>query len=213
MWVDLDETEHLNDIHWAFGTKPFRVLRFNEADYLPTETGNLKERATAAIAKLGVVDDVDKVFILCQGRCFGFYFSPVNFYFYKGADGSFRYMVAEVSNTPWNERHHYLIPLNKNNVNHAKVFHVSPFMDLAMDYHWQVYTDQNLIRIVIDNYRESTRIFNASLKLERKPLSSKSVKSTLMTFPAMTFSVMKGIYWHALRLFIKKVPFIPHPGK
>jgi hypothetical protein len=86
-------------------------------------------------------------------------------------------------------------------------------MDLAMDYHWQVKTDDEQFKIVIDNYRENEQVFNASLQLNRSPLSAQVIRKTIRTFPAMTFSVMKGIYWHALQLFLKKVPFISHPGK
>lgn len=213
MWVDLDEVEKLDLVHWALGTNWFNVLRFKASDYLQGEVGSVKNRALAAISKLGVKESFEHVFVLCQGRCFGFYFSPVNFYFYKNCHNQFKYMVAEVSNTPWNERFHYLIPLDALKVNHAKQFHVSPFMDLAMEYHWRVKTDDEQVKIVIDNYRENEQVFNASLHLYRNPLSAQVIKKTIRTFPAMTLSVVKGIYWHALQLFLKKVPFISHPGK
>lgn len=213
LWVDLDELEILNNIHWALGTQWRNLLRFKQSDYFPDGTGPLKNRALCAIKNLGISDTFEKVFVLCQGRCFGFYFSPVNFYFYQDQNDAIRYMVAEVSNTPWNERYHYLVPLDKNKVNHPKQFHVSPFMDLAMEYHWRVKTDDEQVKIVIDNYRENEQVFNASLHLYRNPLSAQVIKKTIRTFPAMTLSVVKGIYWHALQLFLKKVPFISHPGK
>ncbi|NOU50317.1 DUF1365 domain-containing protein [Pseudoalteromonas sp. JBTF-M23] len=212
MWLDLDETAQLNHVHPLLGTSGIKLLKFNEKDYLTNYTGNLKERAIAAGQALGIDSVPNNVFLLCQMRCFGIYFSPVNFYFFTNEQGQYTHMLAEVSNTPWNERHCYLVKLNEK-VNFKKTFHVSPFMDLDMHYHWQVTISNRSVLIHIANKRGETLLFEAKLRLKRQALMRSNVSSLLKRFPAMTVSIFRSIYWQALKLFFKKVPFLGHSGR
>ena len=136
MWVDLNNPQQLNGVHSQLGSSGFKALKFNQADYLNKDpqlnTFSLVARARKHLAKLGVKQTFSHVYMLGQLRCLGIYFSPVNFYFFGHNDTKFSYMIAEVSNTPWNERHYYLVPLEKK-VNFKKTFSVSPFMDLDMN--------------------------------------------------------------------------------
>ncbi|MDC9526052.1 DUF1365 domain-containing protein [Pseudoalteromonas sp. Angola-30] len=216
MWVDLKNPLLINNIHPMLGTFGFKALRFNQADYLNTlpnsEPLSIIERAQCQIEKLGVKETFSHIYMLGQLRCMGIYFSPVNFYFYGNSTDNFKYMVAEVSNTPWNERHYYLVPLQKK-VNFKKAFSVSPFMNLDMDYHWQVQHTADNTLIHIENKRGDELLFDASLRLKRSQLTKQEVNKLLKKFPAMTLSIFKGIYVQALKLFIKRVPFLGHSGK
>ena len=204
MWVDLNNIEALNGVHKQLGTTGFKALKFKHKPIV--------ERAHAQLAALGVTEKFSHVYMLGQLRCLGIYFSPVNFYFFGHDDNQFSYMVAEVSNTPWNERHYYLVPLQKK-VNFKKVFSVSPFMNLDMNYHWTVRQKQDNILIRIENKRDDELLFDASLRLQRQTLSCEQMSKLLKRFPAMTWSIFKGIYYQAFKLFVKKVPFLGHSGR
>ena len=214
MWIDLMAPESLDSVHPWLGTNGFKALKFCQQDYLAyaeQPQQSISQRAFARIAKLGVSEPFTQVYMLGQLRCLGVYFSPVNFYFYQTAAGDFTHMVAEVSNTPWNERHYYLVPLEKK-VNFKKVFSVSPFMDLDMNYHWHVRIKKDNTMIHIENKKDDQLLFDATLRLERHTLTKATISHLLKRFPAMTWSIFKGIYVHAFKLFCKRVPFIGHSG-
>lgn len=216
MWVDLNNIQGLNGIHKQLGTSGLKALKFKQSDYLQgspnSQNPTVLERAHLQLAALGIEEKFSHIYMLGQLRCLGIYFSPVNFYFFGHQDDRFSYMIAEVSNTPWNERHYYLVPLQKK-VNVKKVFSVSPFMNLDMDYHWTVRQKKDNILIRIENKRNDELLFDASLRLQRQPLNSVQMGKLLRRFPAMTWSIFKGIYYQAFKLFVKKVPFLGHSGR
>ncbi len=224
MWVDLHNPQQLDSVHSQLGTTGFKALKFNQRDYLinasPDSPNNLAQRAERSLiqrahgklAELGISEVFSHVYLLGQLRCLGIYFSPVNFYFFGHSDSQFNYMIAEVSNTPWNERHYYLVPL-QHKVNFNKAFSVSPFMDLNMDYHWHVKHTADTTLIHIANKRDGELLFDATLRLKRRVLNKQHITALLKRFPAMTWSIFKGIYYQALKLFIKRVPFLGHSGK
>jgi DUF1365 family protein len=159
--------------------------------------------------------------LLTQLRAFGYYFSPLNlFYCFDDHDRDLQYVVAEVSNTPWNERHYYVM-WEGNRVGaagglrfvHEKAFHVSPFMDMDVDYRWRLGTPGDRLRATIENSADGERFFRAGLSLQRRPLSRGTLRAAALRYPLMTTRIMAAIYYQALRLWMKRCPYYPHPKK
>ncbi|WP_211183362.1 DUF1365 domain-containing protein [Thalassotalea sp. Y01] len=198
-----------------FGYSWFNPVRFVESDYVCGEPGSLRQRISHKVAQLDGVMPDGEVMMLVQARCFGLYFSPANFYFcYDKSDhGKCRYMLAEVSNTPWNERHYYLIDLQQEMIS-DKDFHVSPFMDLAMQYHWRIKApsqNSNNLLVHIENKRShGEHVFDATLALKATSLNAKHMLAVWLQLPAMTVKVVAGIYYQALKLFLKRIKFVPY---
>ena len=221
LWLKADEIPALLKSFWQLGSNRLRWARFRRQDYVGNPSLDLTTAVKQKIAEeLGTPNAELKgeVYLLGHLRYFGLYFSPLNLYYLKQA-GEFRYMLAEVSNTPWNERHYYLIDL-RNIQPHAKAFHVSPFNPMEQTYNWHITPPSELhnkclvsIQSTPVNGGASGKVFDATMSLRRIPLNQTQLTRVLLKTPAQTASMVLGIYWQALRLFLKRTPLYRHPGK
>jgi len=221
-FIDLDEVELLDKKFWWFSCSRWAPLQLKITDYLKNETPttksstenagmSLKATALATAKALGAdVSNVDSVCMLAQLRCFGIYFSPVNFFFLY-VDNTARYLIAEVSNTPWNNTHSYLIDL-LDPASTEKAFHVSPFMDLDMQYRWQVKAPASHTKIVIENWREH-RLFVAVFDAQRYDINTKKLTAVFFRWPIVTLSIVRAIYWQAFKLYVKGIRYVPYQKK
>jgi DUF1365 family protein len=225
-WLKLSELPQLNKRIKGFSTeaKGFSFVKFLPSDYL-TQTeayvdsrdGNsianidleLEDQVLARMSKLNGSPLFGDIFFLGQIRTLGWYFSPVNFYYLRNTEGRFTHMMAEVSNTPWNKRHHYLVDLAEQK-NSQKVFHVSPFNPMDMDYQWRIQQPNERLSLYLACIKGSKH-FEAALDMQREPLNSKTLRRALLSIPSMTIKTVIGIYWQAAKLFFKRVPIYMHP--
>ncbi len=186
--------------------------------------------------------------LLTQPRYFGYGMNPVSFYYcFDEADELVEAIVAEVNNTPWRERHCYVLsrdcgaddslvspndsplrtsPIQIDNIagqpsdspqerlrfRHGKRFHVSPFMQMDMDYDWTIASPGQSLSVHIENWQKGDRLLDCTLNLKRRPINGFELAKSLCRFPFMTGKIIAAIHWQALRLWWKGCPYIPHPG-
>jgi DUF1365 family protein len=126
------------------------------------------------------------------------------------------YLVAEVNNTPWDERHSYVLDAPEDggwlHTRFAKDFHVSPFNPMDMDYDWRSNTPGEKLCLYMGNLSRGEKVFDASLSLQRHSITPASLRRFLWAYPFMTLKVCIAIYWQALRLWLKGTPFHSHPS-
>ncbi|MEJ2764875.1 DUF1365 domain-containing protein [Photobacterium sp. MCCC 1A19761] len=219
--IDLDELDELQQRVKGFGTGLLNFARFRPADYLrdggdKSSPSKLKEQVIEKVFELTGEQMQGRVMMLCQLRYAGLYFSPLNLYYLYDAQDSWQWMLAEVSNTPWNERHYYVVPAKSHwperTWQHQKAFHVSPFNPITQGYQWRLKAPgrQLFVHIDICSEQSQEKVLDATLAMTRQPFSTRVLWRLLAATPIQTVKVVTGIYWQALRLWLKRVPFYSH---
>lgn len=213
MWFfNLDELDQLPPLGRWFSTSRWALSRFCRGDYYGDPNVPLGHAIRGRMEELTGQPVAGQVYGLMNMRTLGLYFSPVNFYYGYDNSGTLSHFLAEVSNIPWNERHQYahLVQDDKLSPENPKQFRVSPFNPLSQHYQWRLQAPAETLFVQIDVGDERGHVFTAHLNMERHPLTLGAVRKELLKKPVMTAFMVAGIYWQALKLYLKGVPYIAY---
>ena len=211
--INLQSIETLNSNSWLINSAKRAIYKFKPDNYLRDFDGQLLDKVKAKLIELGAyLNGDEQFFLLGQVSNLGVYFSPLNLYFcYNNSKCSF--ILAEVSNTPWNERYYYLLDMNNTQITSKKNFHVSPFFGLNQEYHWNFNLNKNKISFKINSYQEKTLVFSASYTGDLNILSKRTTIKKIILSPIIVYKIVTAIYFEALFIWLKKIPFVPYPDK
>ena len=220
-YLDLDELDKVFRNRWLWSNTRPALARFKRSDYLGDKQVSLKQAVQDRVEQVTGQRPQGPVRLLTHLRYFGMVFNPVSFYYcFDKDDTHVETIVAEITNTPWGERYAYVLPISKSKTTSRhlryemkKDFHVSPFMPMDIDYQWFFSAPQAKLNVHMINLRANEKLFDATLTLAQQPMTARNCAHALARYPFMTLKVVTAIYWQALKLFIKGIPFYSHPVK
>lgn len=238
VYLDLAELDEVFRGRWLWSTRRWAPARFCRTDHLGDPAVPLDQAVRDLVADATGRQLQGPIRLLTHLRYFGHCFNPVSFYYCFDIGGeNVECVVTEVNNTPWGERHCYVLNEPEQPVEAArglsqgyrryhsrKVFHVSPFMPMELDYAWgfSVPSEKLHVHMALHGARHAgaqpasagaEQVFDATLHLERAPVTGMQLARTLVRFPLMTVQVLAAIHWQALKLWMKRVPVHTHPAK
>jgi len=215
-WLDLDRLDQDFRGLWFWSHRGPALLRFRRRDHLGLPGEALGESVRAQVQATLGFRPTGPVRLLTHLACLGYRFNPVSFFYCYEPDGQrLAAIVAEITNTPWGERHPYTLDCRadadgRHHFRFAKRFHVSPFMPMDLDYDWRFGEPGERLWVQMVNLQQGERLFDATLRLERLPWDARSRRSVLLGHPLMSIEVIAGIYWQAARLWLKRTPLFAH---
>lgn len=216
-YIDLDELELLTKKFAMISRNRFNFFSFKDKEHLqlpvdkPDQAKSTKEQIISYLRENGIVYDQHKIMLLTNLNILGYNFNPVSFYFVFDRNGQSVCAIAEVSNT-FREMKPYFLggEAKKENyfhLNTTKYFYVSPFIDHDSNFYFQLHVPGEKLNIRIDDYKEGKRFFISTLTGKKKELSNGRLLLYSLRFPLLTLRIISLIHWHALRLWLKKLPY------
>lgn len=219
--LDLDE---LDTVFKGPGRVLWSVGRLNIAcllrkDHFGDPEKSIKDAVLDRVKEETGIRPAGRVMMLAHLRTFGYVMNPATFFYCYNEDSTTLAAIAvEIHNTPWGERHVYVLPIQESGREKSshrfqfkKAFHVSPFMPMDHDYDWRFNAPGEQLIVSMKNLDQGKRVFDASLSMTARPITSARLNLMLLKHPLVTMKVILAIYWNALLLWLKRVPFVSHP--
>jgi DUF1365 family protein len=218
-FLDLDEIESIFNKPFLLTFNRPGILSFSRKNYLGDKNIELKNEVQKIIYEQTNEKFEGKIRLLTNISYLGFCFNPVSFYYCYDSNDNLQFIVSEITNTPWGEKHQNVFKMpsnaNKMTIEFKKDFHVSPFMPMEIDYTWVFHEPKKELFVYMQNRHQGEKkiFFDTTLKLEKKELNNRNIILTFFKYPLMTFKTMAAIYFQAAKLYLKRVPFYTHPAK
>ena len=216
--IDLDRLGELDRMSVLFSVNKPNLASFHESDHVERPGETIRGFADRLLAGAGIGQPAARTLLLAYPRIFGYVFNPISVYFAYDGEDRLIALIYSVRNT-FGERHTYVAPIEPGQLSQAgvrqeraKIFHVSPFIDMDTRYHFRVLPPGRVVRLRIHETEHGAPLLAATFVGEATTLGNGSLAVCLLKFPLMTWKIMAGIHWEALKLWLKGARFRRSPA-
>ena len=213
--IDLDRLAEANRQSPLFGVNRAALYSFHESDHGMRDGSSLRAYAQGCAAERGIDLAGGRVLLLCYPRLLGYTFNPLSVYFCYRADGELALLIYEVRNT-FGEIHPYILPVTSDQISAAgvrqqqdKLFYVSPFIEMAMRYHFRIRPPDAHVQLRILETDSEGPLLAATFNGSRRALSTDQLLRACLALPLVTLKIIGAIHWEALRLWLKGARLAP----
>jgi DUF1365 family protein len=213
--IDLDRLDEADRLSPLFAVNRPALYSFREADHGKRDGSSLRAYAQHCAAGHGIDLTGGRVQLLCYPRLLGFTFNPLSVYFCYRAGGELALLIYEVRNT-FGDIHPYVLPVRPGETSDAgirqqqeKLFYVSPFVEMAMRYHFRILPPGEQVKLRILETDRDGPLLSATFNGRRKPLTTAALLSSFFALPLVTLKIVAAIHWEALRLWLKGARLVP----
>lgn len=221
LYLDLDEIPAVFSSAWFTGHEKPGLVGWRRRHFLQPSHLPLRDAVNHHLLAHGMGPAEGPIRVLTSPTLLGLCFNPVSFYYCFDATGDrVTAILAEINNTPWDERHTYIVDATTSahagradlfRTRFAKVFHVSPFHPMTHEYTWTFSAPGEELRVHMDNHEAGEKCFDATLVMRRQALDPASLRAYAFRRWPTSWHTLAGIYWQAARLWIKGATFYDHP--
>jgi DUF1365 family protein len=216
--IDLDRLSEADLLSRLFGVNRAALYSFHEADHGERDGSSLRAYAQRCAAKHEIDLAGGRVWLLCYPRLLGYTFNPLSVYFCHRADGALALLIYEVRNT-FGDIHAYALPVRAGEISAAgirqqqdKLFYVSPFVEMAMRYHFRISPPGENVKLRILETDREAPLLAATFHGRRRALTTRALLRAFFALPLVTLKIVVAIHWEALRLWVKGARLVPRPN-
>lgn len=219
LYLDLAELDRVFAGRWLWSINRRNLAQFRRADYYGDAAVPLDHAVRTRVQDALGRAVTGPIRLLTHLRYYGYCFNPVSFYYCYAPDGiTLDAILAEITNTPWKERHAYVLDVAGAECHGQalhwqfdKAFHVSPFLPMDRRYDWRLQPPGQDLRIHMNVCAGESREFDATLMLQREPVTGANLAKCLLRFPWITAKVVAAIHWQAFLIWLRRNPVYDHP--
>ena len=214
--LDLDQLDAAGRSSRLFSVNRFNLFSFYEGDFGAGQ-GGLRLHVDDVLRQAGLGEACARVLLLCTPRLLGYAFNPLAIYYCLGAADEPRALIYEVRNT-FGQKHSYVAPIRPGEADargvrqeRDKLFYVSPFLGMTMRYRFRISRPGETLTVRILESDSAGPVLAATFSGRREAFSTVGLARAFLAVPLLTFKIVAGIYYEALRLWWKGIGIKPRP--
>jgi DUF1365 family protein len=216
--MDLDRQDEIGRLSPALSHNRWNLFSVYDKDHGPADGSPLRPWADEMLAKGGLEQRAAKIMLLCYPRILGAVFNPLSVYYAYDDGGQLLGVIYEVRNT-FGERHAYVAKVEPGQLSpaglrqtRAKLFFVSPLMDMEMRYHFNLKPPGDAVTIRILEHDKDGPILSATFHGTAQKVSTRTLFKEALRVPFLTAKVVGAIHYEALRLWLKGIKLRDRPA-